>query len=172
MQVYCLFRNLCITLSNGYPSNFLDSVIQQFLNKQYTHTLPTYGPERKPVFLCLPYTGEVAAKKFARQIRRLLSKVAPWIDLKLVFRSARKLFCLTKIKSRFATLTSSGVVYKVFCANCGAFYIGKTKRRLQQRLQEHQQQDYSALKKHSVELDYVIDFGTPHILDSDVNDFL
>ena len=63
------------------------------------------------------------------------------------------------------------MVYKVFCANCGAFYIGKTKRRLQQRLQEHQQQDYSALKKHSVELHHVIDFGTPHILDSDVNDF-
>ena len=158
-------------LANGYPCKFLDSVINQFLSKQYSCALPTYGPEKKPVFLCLPYIGEEATRKVTRQIRRLLAKVAPWMDIKLVFRSTRKLSCLTKIKSRFTTESNSGVVYKVSCGDCGAFYIGKTKRRLQQRLQEHQQQDYSALRKHSIDQDHDINFGAAQILATDNNDF-
>ena len=75
------------------------------------------------------------------------------------------------MKSRFSTLTNSGVVYKVSCAECGEFYIGKTKRRLHQRLQEHQQQDYSALHKHAAEQDHAIDYQNPVILATDDNDF-
>ena len=80
------------------------------------------GSEKKKVFLCLPYAGEEVAKKLAKQIGRMINKVAPWMDVKLVFRSAQKLSVLTRVKSRFATL-SNGVVYKVSCSDCGAFYI-------------------------------------------------
>ena len=89
----------------------------------------------------------------------------------VVILPGQKLSCLTKVKSKFVTLSNSGVVYKVSCANCGAFYIGKTKRRLAQRLHEHQQQEYSALYKHSIEQSHAIDFDTPEILAMDKNDF-
>ena len=55
--------------------------------------------------------------------------------------------------------------------DCGAFYIGKTKRRLQQRLNEHQQQEYSALNKHSCESQHNIDYSNPQILATDSSDF-
>lgn len=164
---------ISVLSANGNPKNFVESVIRKFLDKQYTCTsnLPTFGPEKRTVFLCLPFSGEIATIKFVRQMRRLLAKVAPWTDLRLVFKPAQKLSLLSKMKSRFATLTNSGVVYKVSCAECREFYIGKTKRRLHQRLQEHQQQDYSALHKHAVEHNHAIDYENPVILATDDSDF-
>ena len=158
-------------LANGYPTNFVESIISKFLHKQYSEDLPTFGPNRKPVFFCLPFAGEEFTTKFARQLRRLLARVAPWIDLKIIFRPAKKLSCLTKVKSRLSILSNSGVVYKVSCVDCPAFYVGKTKRRLAQRLQEHQQQEYSALFKHSAEHAHSIAFETPEILATDTSDF-
>ena len=49
--------------------------------------------------------------------------------------------------------------------------IGKTKRRLAQRLQEHQQHENSALFKHSTESSHAIAFDNPEILAMDNNDF-
>lgn len=159
--------------ANGYPASFVENVICTFLNKQYdrTCTMPTFGPERKEVYLCLPFIGENAAIKLARQLKRLLARVAPWITLRIIFKPARKLSCLSRMKDRFPILADSGVVYQVSCTECAAFYIGKTKRRLQQRLLEHQQQEYSALYKHSVDYSHVIDFQHPVILASDSNDY-
>ena len=52
--------------SNGYPSNFVESCIQKYLQKKYesksTETLPEFGPERKSVTLCLPYIGDSSIK--------------------------------------------------------------------------------------------------------------
>ena len=123
------------------------------------------------MYLCLPFTGECAMKKFSRQIRRLISTVAPNIQLRLVFKAAQKLSCLCKLKSRIDILSRSQVVYKVSCVDCGAFYIGKTKRRLQQRLQEHSSQNYSSLYKHSIEHSHQINYDNPEILTQDTSDY-
>ena len=54
--------------------------------------------------LCLPYVGELATNKFARQIRRLIAKIAPCVELRIVFRAAQKLSCLTRLKSKLNVL--------------------------------------------------------------------
>ena len=71
----------------------------------------------------------------------------------------------------FATLTNSGVVYKVSCHDYDGFYIGETKRRLQQRLQEHKQQSYSSLNKHSSETSHTVGYDSPVILATDTSDY-
>ena len=101
-----------------YPANFIDSIVHRLLDK------------------------------FTRQIRRLIAKIAPCVELRLVFRAAQKLSCLTRLKSKLNVLSRSGVVYQISCTQCEAFYVGKTKRRLEQRVQEHSQQGYSSLYKH------------------------
>ena len=63
------------------------------------------------------------------------------------FRAAQKLPFLTRLKSKLNVLSQSGVVYQISCSQCEAFYVGKTKRRLEQRVQEHSQQGYSSLYK-------------------------
>ena len=60
-------------------------------------------------------------------------------------------------------------MYKVQCKDCSAFYIGKTIRRLHQRLKEHSEDEYSALHKHADEQKHVIDFECPSILAKDSN---
>ena len=140
-----------LLMSNGYPANFIDSIVHRFLSKQFSNTdvIQPYGPHKRRVYLCLPYVGELATNKFARQIRRLIAKIAPCVELWLVFRAAQKLSCLTRLKSKLNVLSRSGVVYQISCTQCEAFYVGKTKRRLEQRVQEHSQQGYSSLYKHS-----------------------
>ena len=64
-------------MSNGYPANFIDSIVHRFLSKQFSNTdvIQPYGPHKRRVYLCLPYVGELATNKFARQIRRLIAKI-------------------------------------------------------------------------------------------------
>ena len=111
------------------------------------------------VSICIPYVGELATNKFARQIRRLIAKIASCVELRLVFQAAQKLSCLTRLKSKLNVLSRSGVVYQISCSQCEASYVGKTKRRLEQRIQEHSQQDYSSLYKHSSDLCHQIDYS-------------
>ena len=54
---------------------------------------------------------------------------------------------------------------------CEAFYVGKTKRRLEQRIQEHSQQGYSSLYKHSSDLCHQIDYSNPAVISVDNNDY-
>ena len=147
-------------------------MISKFLAKQYAPpSLPVFGPEKKVVLLTLPYSGEQAALKIKKQLQRLLAKIAPYAKLRVVFIASQKLSCLSKLKSAFCCLNNSGVVYKLSCLDCSAFYIGKTKRRLQQRVQEHSVQDYSAVRRHSLDLSHKIDYENPKILAMDSCDF-
>ena len=54
-------------MSNGYPANFIDSIVHRFLSKQFSNTdvMQPYGPHKRRVYLCLPYVGELATNKFA-----------------------------------------------------------------------------------------------------------
>ena len=84
---------------------------------------------------------------------------------------AQKLSCRTRLKSKLNVLSWSGVVYQISCSQCEAFYVGKTKRRLEQRVQEHSQQGYSSLYKHSSDLCHQIDYSNPAVISVDNNDY-
>ena len=98
-------------------------------------------------------------------------RIFPCVELRLVFRAAQKLSCLTRLKSKLNVLSRSGVVYQISCSQCEAFYVGKTKRRLEQRVQEHSQQGYSSLYKHSSDLCHQIDYSNPAVISVDNNDY-
>ena len=78
---------------------------------------------------------------------------------------------ITRLKSKLNVLSWSGVVYQISCSQCEAFYVGKTKRRLEQRVQEHSQQGYSSLYKHSSDLCHQIDYSNPAVISVDNNDY-
>ena len=46
-------------MSNGYPLKFLNGQIRKFLNKKHNveMKIPNYGPERKCIFISLPFCG-------------------------------------------------------------------------------------------------------------------
>ena len=125
-----------------------------------------YGPERKQVFLCLPFTG-INSDKLKRQLERLSSAIAPWVKLFVVFRPEVKLACLCNLKSKFPILINSGVVYKLQCNDCQEFYIGMTMRRLVQRVKEHSEDSYSAVFRHVLDKKHKFDFDSPVVLARD-----
>ena len=77
---------------------------------------------------------------------------------------------MVNTERHFPLLINSNVVYKVQCQDCCEFYIGKTIRRLQQRLKEHSEEEYSALYRHANEQKHKIDFERPSILTRDSKD--
>ena len=62
----------------------------RFLTKVYAVNteLPLYGPRQKEVFVTLPYCG-MNSVKIKRQLHRLIAKVAPWIELKALFKTSQ-----------------------------------------------------------------------------------
>jgi hypothetical protein len=162
-----------ILLSNGYSYNFINKHVKHFLDKKHASAVmttepPTFGPERKPVFIQLPFRG-IDSNKLKRQLERLITKVAPWAKLNIVFKPFYSLSILSNLKSPVPLLNRSNVVYKINCLNCDDFYIGMTKRRLHKRLKEHETRQYCAVFKHISGNNHNIDFVNPMILANDCN---
>ena len=143
----------------------------KYLNKKYDkksqEDLPVFGPEKKSKIICLPFLGP-QSDKLKRQLQRLTKSITPWIKLSVVLKPVFKLACLSKLKCRVPVLSLSNLVYKINCKDCEEFYIGKTYRRLSQRIKEHSISDASALTKHAVLNNHVIDFSNPEVLDRDL----
>ena len=121
--------------------------------------------DRRTVFMSLPYCGKNSAK-ISNQLHSLLSKVAPWAKLNLVFRPVSRFKNLSKLKSVVPILNRSNVVYKLNCTDCNDFHIRMTTRRLHKRLKEHQKRKYCAVCKH-LELGHKIDCINPQIIGHD-----
>ena len=127
---------------------------------------PVIGPEKKLVIFCLPYIGNQCSK-LKRQLERVVNHVTPWVNLKVVFKASYKLSSLSKLKCELPVLSRSNVVYLIKCGNCSEFYIGKTERRLSQRIHEHATCENSALRRHELATDHKIDFDSVSVLASD-----
>jgi hypothetical protein len=121
------------------------------------------------IILALPYSG-LNSDKIGRQIKRLVTAVAPRVQLRLVFKAAMKLNILSKLKSDLPVLSRSHVIYRINCKNCEDFYIGKTKRTLNQRILEHKSDSGSALYKHTLASSHHIDYENPIIVTGDSKD--
>ena len=159
-----------ILTSNGYPQNFTQSLISKFIKPKFAHKQKdtVYGPEKKPIYLYLPYCGAKSLKT-GRQLQLIYTKVAPWTRLILSFKPIYKLNTLSKLKSKYKLLCNSNVVYKINCANCDEFYIGMTQRILQKRINEHSSCETSSVYRHAQLTNHDINFASPSILAHDID---
>ena len=93
------------------------------------------------------------------------------VKLNIIFSASNKLSKLCKLKCKLPIAKQSNVIYKVACGNCTEFYIGKTNRRLQTRLNEHKKDVNSALNEHSILTDHNIDYAGVKILAKDSHNY-
>ena len=115
-----------VLIANGYPENFISSSVHKYLSKKYQtkqQVNPVYGPDKKSVIVCLPFLGDHSII-IQRQLRRVVNKVTPWINLSVVLTPAFKLTTLSKLKCQVPVLSLSNVVYRINCNVCDQFYIG------------------------------------------------
>lgn len=116
---------------NGYPD--------RFINKNMTRRTPTvtetvHTVERKPIYIKLPFKGDLAADQINRRLYLTLRRTFPSATLRSWF-TARPLISLD-LKDKVSVHDQSMVVYSFSCC-CAAEYIGRTTRCLSQRIKEH-----------------------------------
>ena len=116
--------------ANGFPFHIINKQFKRFLKSKSTNSisLPKYGPERKPVFLFLPFCGNNSLK-LKRQLERLMNNIAPWTKLYAIFKPSYTFQKLSKLK-KVPILNRSKVIYKINCSSHNDFYVGLTTRRL------------------------------------------
>ena len=128
---------------NGYPEHVLRH--HRVLDRPH-RAADTPRPSWKSTVI-VPYVRGVS-----EALRRIL---AP-LEVRVCFKPHQTLGqLLSRAKDRVLDLDKSEVVYRVPCAGCSASYVGQTRRRLSQRLEEHRRSvasgdfNASALAEHA-----------------------
>ena len=163
-----------ILIKNDYPENIIDLMIEKFMNKKFDRCSNPKDPATKDkkdkIYLVLPFINE-NMDRFGQDLTKLVASFFTNIELKVVFKAPSEIKNLFNFKDKIINSKKSNVVYRVNCADCGSFYIGKTKRQLVVRLEEHKkgvgQEEYkSALFKHQKQTGHKIDYEGVEVLDS------
>ena len=121
--------------NNGYPLFFFEKVLEKFLNKQTESVNVNSDENEEFCILKIPFVGE-ASHTFGNKLKSLFQEKFR-IKVKIIFTSFKvgNYFSL-KSKTPFDLL--SDVVYKYTCQrDAGISYLGKTKRHLTTRIEEH-----------------------------------
>ena len=137
MSLHKEVENLKMIFSkNGYPSKFVDKCIFKFFNKLYEKKDPVHTAPKKELTLILPFLG-TTSWKIKNDLIRTFRKMVPFCNLKIVFKTHKRLSSCFTFKDKFPKSLMSGVIYKYTCAKCNLSYIGCTKRFWEKRLEEH-----------------------------------
>ena len=120
-----------ILYSNGYPENVINSRIKRKIEQ--FKLPPKEGPEKCPVYLKLPWIGNISTK-FENQCKTAVSSCFGAVKLRVAF-STRKMLPTVR-KDVVPTKQQSMVVYQYVC-RCDCRYVGRTSQRLQDRIKQH-----------------------------------
>ena len=115
-------------LMNGYPVFFINKYLVP-----PTCKYPILGPERKPIYVRVPFTGD-SNLSFVR--RALKSALSIYPAAKLVILCSTKCIPVSDLKDKRPISAQTNVIYSFVC-NCGSRYIGRTARSLEVRVKEH-----------------------------------
>ena len=92
-----------------------------------------FGPEKKPVFLKIPFIGDKAASFIQRTVRQCFYTF-PAAKPVIVFKT--RPIPRASPKDRLSVLLQDNLIYSFVCT-CGCRYVGRTERRLEDRIREH-----------------------------------
>ena len=120
-----------LLIENGYPTDVLLSCINQKLVNFAAEK--TFGPEKCPVHLKVPWIGNVSSK-FENQINKAITSCFYAVKPRVVY-TTRVMLPSAK-KDSVPTTQKSCVVYEFSC-RCEARYVGRTTQRLADRIKQH-----------------------------------
>ena len=118
-----------IFIQNGYPPRFVKKNMSSAMNKQENPTA-----EKKKVYISLPFKGDTITEIVTRRLKTAVDTAYPAAQLCISFRGSTAI--CTNLKDILPRSTTSFCVYSFACS-CGASYIGRTTRRLSERIKEH-----------------------------------
>ena len=118
-------------IENGYPTDVLLSCINQKLANFAAEK--SFGPEKCPVYLKLPWIGNVSSK-FENQINKAITSCFFAVKPRVVYNT--RVMLPSAKKDSVPTTQKSCVVYEFSC-RCEARYVGHTTQRLADRIKQH-----------------------------------
>ena len=95
--------------------------------------LPKFGPNKCPVYLKLPWIGNISLK-FENKIKSSVKHCFKAVELRVLF-STRKIFPSIH-KDAVSSIQQSMVVYEYVC-RCDCRYVGRTSLRLEEIINQH-----------------------------------
>src|SRR5436190_22366147 len=139
-------------LKNGYPQ----SIIKKCKRTRPAKTLNETGDKEKHTFMSIPYVQGISEK---------ISRIGRKYNIKTAFRTHNTLRqSLVKTKPKSSVQESKNCVYSIKCNNCPREYVGETKRPLNVRIKEHEQNtrrgltDKSKIAQHCWEENHNMNF--------------
>ena len=97
------------------------------------HVEKTFGPEKCPVYLKLPWIGNVSSK-FENQFKKAITSFFYAVKTRVVYNT--RVMLPSAKKDRVPTTQKSCVVYEFSC-RYEARYVGRTTQRLADRIKQH-----------------------------------
>jgi hypothetical protein len=126
-----------ISLQNGYPIAFVESVIRRQFNMQFAPRAITPAlPGTDIVVLRVPYYGK-PSQIYGKRVTAAVAKQYPLKKVRVVYDVTARIGKNFTTKDPITTELKSGVVYEATCPLCNDKYIGKTCRHLKTRITEH-----------------------------------
>ena len=126
------FENIRVILrDNGYPESIIDRGISNKLAR--LQSLPKFGPNKCPVYLKLPWIGNISLK-FENEIKSFVEHCFRTVEPRILF-STRKIFPSIH-KDAVSSIQQSVVKYKYVC-RCDCRDVGRTSLRLEERINQH-----------------------------------
>ena len=120
-----------LLIENGYPPNVLFSCINQKLANFAAEK--TFGLEKCPVYLKLPWIGNISSK-FEDQINKAITSCFYAVKPCVVYNT--RVMQPSAKKDSVPTTQKRCVVYEFSC-RCEARYVGRTTQRLVDRIKQH-----------------------------------
>ena len=125
-KIKTIFKN------SGYPMYIIERTVKKKLAKSATDII--FGPSKHPVYISLPYKG-VASERVAKSLRSSVQSTYGAVQLRTIFQTSPML--PNAYKDTLPRLNKSNIVYMFKCNHCKCEYVGKTCRRLVDRIDEH-----------------------------------
>ena len=123
---------------NGYPRDLFTKVLHDYLElKVFKPKLEISSVPKDIYYLSVPFLG-FKQDKFNRELKSILNKFCPFLELNIVPINPLNLGSLFKFKDSLPADFRSGVVYLYTCPKCNfGTYIGCTIRQLRARVAAH-----------------------------------
>ena len=124
-----MVRVKAILKENGYPIPIIEREVKKTLHLNP----PIFGPELKPIFICVPWLG-ASSSALKNKLQQATRKAIHWCRVICSFTS-RTAFNLCR-KDILPTASQSNIVY-LFKCSCSCTYVGRTVQRLEERIGQH-----------------------------------
>jgi len=159
-----------VLLENSYPLELVLNKIAIRI-KELIRRMEIKKPEQK-----LEPERKMIVFPYIRNISERINSTINKKEYMIGYRILNKLTGFIKRhKDSNSTENNNNAVYKIFCNDCNASYVGQTKRKIQTRIGEHvrnvgvDESRHSVITKHILELNHSMDWKNTKILDIEPN---